>query len=53
MLLKESQNINQDSDGKAIIKYKTSSGEKVNDKIIDLSNKNIDRINFKHLYIEK
>ena len=53
MLLKESQNINQDADGNAIIKYKTSSGENVNDKIIDLSNKNIDRIKFKHLYIEK
>ena len=45
--------IHQDTDGNAILKYKTSKGENVYNKIIDLSNKNIDRINFKHLYIEK
>ena len=45
--------INQDADCNAIIKYKTSSGQNVNDKKINLSNKNIDRIKFKYLYIEK
>ena len=45
--------INQDSNGNAIINYKTESGENLYNNIINLSDKNIDRGKYKHLYIQK
>ena len=45
--------INKDSNGRAILKYETAPKPFLNNDIIKLSAKNIDRIRFKHLYIEK
>ena len=45
--------INEDSNGNAIINYKIENSQETNNDIIHLSNKNIDRCKFKHLYIEK